>query len=234
MEKRVDWRALAGWATFFWLAALVAGYYVVHKPVTPGFAFSLVRLAWQLGVALAILSVAGGIGRRLLSKISLQPLAALALQAGLGFGLLSLGILAAGYAGLLRPVIIGPGLLVLGVLFWRDSLAWWSGWRSLSTLWESSDWFGRVTGWLVLLILSFTLLTALAPPLKFDALVYHLVLPRQYLLAGRMVYLPEIMYWGMPQTAEMLYTWAMSLGGSRPRWHWDGWQGWSHWRVCLD
>ena len=28
-----------------------------------------------------------------------------------------------------------------------------------------------------------------------------------------MAYLPQIMYWGMPQTAEMLYTWAMSLGG---------------------
>jgi hypothetical protein len=213
MQKRVDWRALAGWATFLWLAALVAGYYVIHKPMTPELAFSLVRLAWQAGVALAILSVAGGIGRRLLSKIALQPLAALALQAGLGFGVLSLGILAAGYAGLLRPVFTGPGLLILGVLFWRDSLAWWKSWGGFKTLWQSSDWFGRATGWLIILILGFSLLTALAPPLKFDALVYHLALPRQYLLAGRMVYLPQNMYWGMPQTAEMLYTWAMSLGG---------------------
>ena len=85
--------------------------------------------------------------------------------------------------------------------------------RTLRTLWQSSDWFGRATGCLALVIFGFTLLTALAPPLKFDALVYHLALPRQYLLAGRMDYVPQIMFWGMPQTAEMLYTWAMSLGG---------------------
>jgi hypothetical protein len=205
--------ALAGSVTFLWLAALVAGYYVIHKPMSPGLAFSLVRLAWQVGIALAIISVAGGIGRRFLSKISLHPLAALALQAGFGFGLLSLAMLAAGYAGLFKPLFTGLGLLVLGILFWRDIFSWWSNWRALGTLWQSSDWFGRSVGGLVLLILGFTLLTALAPPLKFDALVYHLALPRHYLLAGRMVYVPQIMFWGMPQTAEMLYTWAMSLGG---------------------
>jgi hypothetical protein len=213
MQKRVNWRMLAGWATFLWFASLTAGYYVIHKPVTPGLAFSLVRLVWQLGVALVILSVAGGIGRRLLAKMTVQPLAALALQAGLGLGLLSLVMLAAGYAGLFKPLFTGLGLLVLGVIFWRDMLCWWSNWRALRLLWLSSDWFGRAAGWLALLILGFTLVTALAPPLKFDALVYHLVLPRHYLLAGRMDYVPQIMYWGMPQTAEMMYTWAMSLGG---------------------
>jgi len=213
MHKRVDWLALAGSVTFLWLAALVAGYYVIHKPMSPGLAFSLLRLAWQVGIALAIISVAGGIGRRFLSKISLHPLAALALQAGFGFGLLSLAMLAAGYAGLFRPLFTGLGLFVLGVLFWRDILSWWRNWRALGTLWQSSDWFGRSAGGLLLLILGFTLLTALAPPLKFDALVYHLALPRHYLLEGRMVYVPQIMFWGMPQTAEMLYTWAMSLGG---------------------
>jgi hypothetical protein len=213
MQKRVDWRALAGWVTFIWLAALIAGYYVIHKPITPGLVLSLARLVWQLGVALAILSLAGGIGRRWLSRMTIQPLAALALQAGLGLGMLSLAMLAAGYAGLFRPIFSGLGLFVLGVLFWRDIISWWGNWRALGRLWQSSDWFGQATGWLVLTILGFTLLAALAPPLKFDALVYHLALPRHYLLAGRMVYIPQIMYWGMPQTAEMLYTWAMSLGG---------------------
>ena len=73
MQKRVNWRALAGWGTFLWLAALIAGYYVIHKPVTPGLAVSLVRLVWQLGVALAILSVAGGIGRRLFPTYAPTP-----------------------------------------------------------------------------------------------------------------------------------------------------------------
>ena len=204
---------LAGWVAFLWFAALTAGYYVIHKPITPELALNLVQLIWKLGIGLAILSVAGGIGRRLLSQLTLNPLAGLALQAGLGFGLLSLVMLAVGYAGLFRPLYSGLGLLALGVYFWRDSLSWWKNWRALSLLWQSSDWFGRAAGGLVMLILGCTLLTALAPPLKFDALCYHLALPRHYLLAGRMVYVPQIMYWGMPQTAEMMYTWAMSLGG---------------------
>lgn len=212
MQKRVNWSTLAGWVALFLFASVVVGYYVIHKPLTPALAFSLAGLVWQFGVALVILSIAGGIGRRLLWKISIHPLAALALQAGLGLGMLSLTMLAAGYAGLFKPLFTGLGLLVLALLFRRDIFSWWSNWRVLRTVWKSSDWFGRAAGCLIMLILGFTLLTALAPPLKFDALVYHLVLPRHYLLAGRMVYIPQIMYWGMPQTAEMLYTWAMSLG----------------------
>jgi hypothetical protein len=58
------------------------------------------------------------------------------------------------------------------------------------------------------------LFLSLAPPVKFDALVYHLLLPDAYLRAGSVEYLPWIMKTGMPQTAEMLYTWAMALSGT--------------------
>jgi hypothetical protein len=61
--------------------------------------------------------------------------------------------------------------------------------------------------------LLFTLLISLAPPLKFDALVYHLVLPQVYINTGRLTYLPWNAFWGMPQTAEMLFTSAISLAG---------------------
>jgi hypothetical protein len=56
---------------------------------------------------------------------------------------------------------------------------------------------------------------SLSPPLAFDALVYHLALPRLYLQAGRIYYVPQIMFWGMPQTGEMLYTWGMGLAGEQ-------------------
>src|SRR3990170_4171559 len=52
---------------------------------------------------------------------------------------------------------------------------------------------------------------ALAPPLAWDALVYHLELPRQYLSAGRIVFVESNLFVGFPQLAEMLYTWAMAL-----------------------
>ena len=184
MIKRVDWRALAGWAILFWLVCLIVGYYVFHKPLTPELALTLARLVWQLGTGLAILSVAGGIGRRILWKISLHPLADMALQAGFGFGLLSLAMLAAGYAGMFKPLFTGLGLLVLGLIFWRDCLEWWKKWGALKPLWLAGGWFGWVTSGLIVLITGFTLVTALAPPLKFDALVYHLALPRHYVTGG--------------------------------------------------
>ncbi len=58
------------------------------------------------------------------------------------------------------------------------------------------------------------LLVALAPPLAFDSLTDHLVLPASYLQQGRVGYLAWTPFSGMPQNVEMLYTWAMALGGN--------------------
>jgi hypothetical protein len=185
----------------------------MHKPVSPDFVLNLLRHFWQVAVALLILSASAGIGRRLLYKVPLHPLAGIAVQAGLGAGLISLGALAAGYLGLFRPLWAGVALALIFLIYWRDILAWWSAWRSLGALWLGSDGFGRAVGVCTGLIFAFTLVVALAPPLKYDALVYHLVLPQLYLEAGRLEFLPQLMYWGMPQNAEMLYTFARSLGG---------------------
>jgi hypothetical protein len=65
----------------------------------------------------------------------------------------------------------------------------------------------------LMIIFGLTLIVSLAPPVKYDALVYHLALPQAYLQAGRIRYMPQIMFWGMPQTGEILYTWAMALAG---------------------
>ncbi len=54
--------------------------------------------------------------------------------------------------------------------------------------------------------------TALAPPLKYDALTYHLAIPQQTVISGALVYPPANPYWGHPQVAEMLFTWATALG----------------------
>ncbi|MBT3388924.1 MAG: hypothetical protein HN413_00780, partial [Chloroflexi bacterium] len=77
-----------------------------------------------------------------------------------------------------------------------------------------SDQVSRVLAVGVGVLLLATFIVALAPPLKFDTLVYHLAFPRAYLDAGRVIYLPESMLWGMPQLAEMLFTWAMLLAGA--------------------
>lgn len=63
------------------------------------------------------------------------------------------------------------------------------------------------------IILAYQYIEALAPPFHFDALTYHLALPAAYLQNGRIVYIPDNIFWGMPQLVEMLYMLTMSLGG---------------------
>jgi len=56
-----------------------------------------------------------------------------------------------------------------------------------------------------------SLLQALAPPLKWDSLVYHLELPKQYLQIGSVGFVEGNLYVGFPQLTEMNFTWAMAL-----------------------
>lgn len=206
-------RVWAGVLAFLWLAAIVTLYYASHKPFSPALALGLVTAAWPALVAAALLSLAGGLGARLLADLPLRPLARLAVQAGLGLGLFSLAALLVGALGGFRPWVIGVSLLLAGLALRRSIVSWWLDWRDLLAAWQGGGRLGRLVGLVAGLILLATLFTALAPPLKFDALVYHLALPHAYLAAGRLAYVPEIMFWGMPQAGEMLYTLAIALGG---------------------
>ncbi len=53
---------------------------------------------------------------------------------------------------------------------------------------------------------------ALAPEIFYDSLVYHLALPSQYLMAGRLHATPTNLYSGIPMYMEMLYTWGLVIG----------------------
>jgi hypothetical protein len=60
-------------------------------------------------------------------------------------------------------------------------------------------------------MLLYQLAIALAPAIKWDAMAYHLQLPRQYLAAGAFTFIAENPYWGHPQLVEMLYTFGMAF-----------------------
>lgn len=51
------------------------------------------------------------------------------------------------------------------------------------------------------------------PEISYDALVYHLAVPRSYLLAGRMIDLPYNHYSYLPTLTSMFYVWGLSAGG---------------------
>jgi hypothetical protein len=118
-------------------------------------------------------------------------------------------VLAIGVVGLLKPWLMWL-LLALGILFfWSDILSWFRDWKGLFRGEQSKlSWISAV---FVLFISLLGLLQALAPPLKWDSLVYHLEMPRQYLDAGEIIYLENNLFVGFPQLAEMNYTWAMAL-----------------------
>jgi hypothetical protein len=207
-ELRTVWVALA---IILWGCLVVVGYYCVHKPVSVAQAASLGRVLLDLAAAAALTCLAGGLGRTVFPADGLNGLERLAIQAGVGYGILGLLWLAMGtlglYSGATAWLLLALGWIVLR----RPSLQWLLEIRAVRQQWEASGWFSRAlalgSGALIIGQLPY----ALAPPAKWDALVYHLELPRRYLEAGRFAFVENNPFWGHPQLFEMLSTWAMAL-----------------------
>ncbi len=196
-----------------WLTVVIGGYYVTHKPITPENALALLRAAGSLLVAGVWLTLMGALGTRLYPGDERPPLERLAVQLALGMGVWSVGVLLWGALVRVNGYWVGGMALLAGVLLRREVVAWWRNWAALPPLWRESGTLGRMLALGVGLIFLFMLPVALAPPLKFDALVYHLALPRDVLLAGKIVYRPDNVFWGMPQLAQMSYLLVMAVGG---------------------
>lgn len=213
---------LPGLLGIIWLALVIALYYVTHKPFGSSQALVFARSAFNFFIAGSLILLSGGLGFRITQArwrwqpdpTGNSPLEIAVLQVVLGAGVLSVGLLIAGvtvgYPVWFMWIALGVLLAVLA----KDCLYWGRGWLGLGQFWRSTGKLGRLLFGLSGAILGSSLLLALAPPLKFDALVYHLALPQAYLHAGRFIYTPWNMFWGMPQTGEVFYTWAMALGGA--------------------
>jgi hypothetical protein len=204
---------LVGILALLWLMIVLAAYYIPHKPITTNEAISLAVTVWHLLTAGAIIALGGGVGRKILPAMELEPLVRCSVQAGLGLGVLGIGWLLIGVLVGFSPSIAFAVVALLGVLFWRETYGWLILWNDLPRLWCKGGRFERVLGVGMGTMLLLLFVRAAAPPVKFDALVYHLALPKFYVLQGRMVFLPENVFWGMPQLVEMLFTWAWELGG---------------------
>jgi hypothetical protein len=216
---KTHWKTyLIGAAGLFWCFGMIALYYTSHKPFNAELAINLLLLVWRIGVAFGVCSLAGGFGGWLLKKSSIHfenKLWQLALQAGLGLGVLGTVILLLGASLGVSTLILAIFSLILVLLFWKDILNWWRLWAGWKDLWTES---GRFEHWLAVLMVDLALpalFVSLAPPVKFDALLYHLVMPQAYLQQGKITYLPWIVMSGMPQVTEMLYTWAIALAGNQ-------------------
>ncbi|HXT83095.1 MAG TPA: glycosyltransferase family 39 protein [Verrucomicrobiae bacterium] len=79
---------------------------------------------------------------------------------------------------------------------------------------EHKDWIVIVLFTLLMVQALINLIGALGPELAFDALWYHLTLPKFYLLHNMIYHIPGglLYYSDMPKLGEMLYTGALSFG----------------------
>ena len=239
-DRRWMWSLLL----FCWAAVVLTAYYLYHKPLPPQLVSSVVPLAavagtmalgWALGRWLIPVDTGLSGGGRL----------ALAIGGGLGMlGFLQLGLAAAqvfsgllGWGlilGALTAVMLSPSLVILsGAKNLNPPLRvnsakhlGLSGQRPLRQAQGKLFALLRVTtlsdqkgslglGLFCGLALGAALLRALAPPAAWDALVYHLTGPKLYLAAGGLTHDLDLPYLGFPHWGEMLFLWAMQLGGDR-------------------
>ncbi len=197
-----------------WLLLVISLYYAGHKPFSLATILRFAIAAWQIIVSFMVLALGGGLGKRLIRSYEINPLAMLMLQSATGLGLVSIGIFIISSLIGINRYLCWIIALMLALFLWRETLAWVSGWRALIPVWAASGRFGKALGFGILSLLLCALVISLAPPARFDALVYHLTLPKIYLSSGDVGYIPEIMFWGMPQIGEMLFAWSMGLAGN--------------------
>src|SRR5690606_29419338 len=133
-ESRTTWRwALQVLFVVLWSFALVAGYFGVHKPANGAVVRGLLLTTGSLILWLLITLLAAALGRRLAGKLlaAEEPLVRLALNTGLGLGLLSIVLMALGMLGLLARWQVLLALLALALFalpafpgVWRDAQSW--------------------------------------------------------------------------------------------------------------
>jgi hypothetical protein len=204
-----------------WILGMASLYYWGHKPFDLPQAAAIGRLMLDFLLTGAAITLAGGLGRFLLRigkkrEPSDRTQAAdggemAVLQAAAGLGVLSLLWLLLGATGLYYRLAAWLALIGGWALLRKDCLAWLKDMAALGVYWKEGRTLDRVVIGFMLLLIALQVIWAAAPSVKYDALTYHLELPRQYILAHNLVFTPDNLFWGHPQLGEMLFTWMMLL-----------------------
>jgi hypothetical protein len=127
---------------------------------------------------------------------------------GLGAGLVGEGLFVLGLGHLWdeRTLTIYMGMIVLGGL-----AGWWMHFSdhqiSNPLYWKISRSYSKslLLGALLYGLWHISIL-ALAPPLEWDVITYHLVIPKLYLQAGRIFEIPWLLHSHWPHMVELLYS----------------------------
>ena len=197
-------------------AGVFTAYYVWHPPLTGPSLIAVGGALLDTLTVLLIITVAGGIGRGLLTPMPMDTLSypeRVGIEGLTGFGVLGLVALAMGVLGVFTQIALWGVLAMLGLVtsvfalrYWRDT------WRGLRDLAPQTHWTRFLAG-LCLFWLGTAWVIAIMPPTSWDALMYHMVLPKRLLATGQLTAYPDSHYLGFPQMTEMLFAWSMGLFG---------------------
>ena len=137
----------------------------------------------------------------------------------LGLVTVALVTTALAFAGAIYPV---TGWIMVTAIFLGSFKIWPSLWREASALQPALEnfWneerpdrlFHKFNVYVLAVLVILALILALAPPLKTDALVYHLAIPKAYLEHHGIINLPNSMYSFFPLLFEMVFLFAMTFG----------------------
>lgn len=196
----------------FWTVVTLLLYYWIHKPVTPDVVRVVGGAALDLGSTVLMIVIAGGIGRRVITvflaenwETQLSRPERLAGEALLGLGIFSLAIFVVGLVTL-HLFFVMFVWVTLAMLNLRYLVAWLgelTGW--LRDFQPENNW-QRFLAFFISVNIGMALLMSLAPPTKFDALVYQLLGAKLWIIEGRFVSIPESHFFAFPQLLNTLYT----------------------------
>lgn len=199
---------------FSWFFLIIIGYYVTHKPVNPSQTITFITHTWKIFLGLGVITLAGGLGR-IFFRFENQPAwVRCYLQAGIGIGILSILVLIIGSTWKINLLIIIGLLLILSLITFRSSISWFKDlFRKEANPYQQCNGSTKIIIILLGLVFLSQLLVSLAPATRYDALNYHLTLPKTYLIQEKVSDIPWLVMSGMPQVSEMVYTVLMGLGG---------------------
>lgn len=198
---------------FFWFFIIVLGYFVIHKPITPDQIILFFTHSWRIFLVFWLLCLAGGLGKGIFHLAKLNIGKKLYLDVSLGLGTLSILILIIGSLWKINATISFAIFFASSVLLFKFIGKWLKDfYQSLKDGCCHSK-FSKILVTLLAIILIAQLGFSLAPAIKYDALNYHLTLPKAYLLQEKITDIPWLVMSGMPQISEMIYIVLLSLGG---------------------
>jgi 4-amino-4-deoxy-L-arabinose transferase-like glycosyltransferase len=212
MRKVAQWAAIA--LGFCWLAFVYASFYLVQqqRPVDGSHLRGTASTVLDLAVAGLLAFVCAGFGHRICRWIGVRhnkPLETIVWSGGVGLGAFALLVLGMGLLGWVTRWAMAIALLAIAIVS-LPSLG--AVGRAIGALWAmKGPPHGLRTYAFVMVLL--TLLVALAPPLGWDGLFYHLTVPKLYLEQGRIAPVTDMPHQHFPGLMEMLYLAALSLKG---------------------